>query len=91
MDGLGLVLVPELGDDLLGVDDADEALFVVHDGEGAEVVLVEEVGDLFAVGFGVATDNVAVGQVDEGLGGVGEDEADDGDEGADAVLVRRGG
>ena len=48
---------------MLGVDDAYELFVFVEYGEGAEVVFVEELGVLAAVGVDVAADEVAVGEI----------------------------
>ena len=58
-----LVVGSEQRDDLFGVDDAEKMFLVVDYGEGAEIVLVEELGDLAAVGVDVATDKVAAWQL----------------------------
>jgi hypothetical protein len=54
---------PQEGDDLFGVYDTDEPPFVIDDGERAEIVFVEELGYLAAVGVDVATDEVALRQI----------------------------
>ena len=56
-----LMVGAEECDDLFGVDDSEEVFFPIDYGEGAQVVLVEELGYLAAVGVDVATDEVAVG------------------------------
>ncbi len=57
-----LVIGPQKGDDLFGVNDSDELFVVIDDGEGAEVVFVEELGYFAAVGVDAAGDEVALRQ-----------------------------
>ena len=84
--GSRLLLGTQQGDDLLGVDDAGEVRLVVEDGERAEVVLVEDLGDFAGGGVDAAADDMTLGEVgDGGLGG-GEQELDDGDEAGELVF-----
>ena len=53
---------PQEGDDLFGVNDSDELFVVVDDGEGAQIVFVEELGYFAAVGVDAAGNEMALRQ-----------------------------
>jgi hypothetical protein len=80
---VGLGALAEEGDDVVGFDDADEAVGGVDDGEGAEVVLVEELGDLVFVLVGAAGDDAGFGEDFEAGFRAGEYEAGEGDDAAE--------
>ena len=62
------------GDDVVGFDDAYETAVGVNDGQSAQVVLVEEFGDVVLVLFGAGADEAHVGEDFEAGFGAGQDE-----------------
>ncbi len=81
------VLGAQKRDDLFGVDDADQTLIVVDDRERAEVVLIEEFGNLASVSIDVAGDDVAVRKIGEWRPELCKQELHERDEGGDSLLV----
>ena len=77
---------PQKGDDLFSVNDSDELFVVIYDGEGAEIVFVEELGYFAAVGVDAAGDEVALRQAGQLHMGFCEEDSDDGDETGDSLL-----
>ena len=65
----GLVLHD--GDSVVDGDDTDQALLVIHNGDGQVAVLLEQLGDILLVGGGADADHVGVHHVaDFFIGGV---------------------
>src|ERR1700738_4950881 len=74
------------GDDLFGVNDSDEFFVAIDDGEGAEIVFVEELGYFAAVGVDAAGNEVTLRQAGQRHLGLGKQDSDDGDETGDSLL-----
>ena len=71
---------PKKGDDLFSVNDPDEPSVVIDDGEGAEIVFVEELCHFAAVSIDVATDDVTLRQGGKGCLWLRKQELYEGDE-----------
>ena len=57
-----LVVCPQQGDDLFGVNNPHKSPFVIDDRERAEIVFVEELGNFATVGINVAAYDVSLRQ-----------------------------
>lgn len=69
------------------MDDADEVVILIDDGQRAEIVLVEEFGHFAGVRVRTTGDQVAVGDFCQRHGGSSEKDADYGDDQRGAAIL----
>ena len=76
LEVLGVLLLDDV-DDVVNGDDTHQAVLMVHDGDGEQVVPAEEVGDHLLVVGGGNRDEVRVHQIGEDAVVIGEEEGPD--------------